>query len=737
MGKTIGVILNLKNSLSEQMKPAIVSLKQAKEQVLANEKQLELFKTAVDQAKANISGYEKELEKLTQSTIEQNNEYKIAKSQIDSLKNSNKQLQEEIAKQAIELQHLGETYGANSDEYINAAHTLATIRQQHKNNSIAIKEQSGSLEELKVSIIENSDAVKAFKNKENTLKTSLEQAKESVTKQKKELLKLGKTLKKTEQEVEKSKKKFKEWAKSVGKSIDSAVKSSLKWGAATASLVGGIAVKKGLETSVNLESYRTMLQTATKDFEKTTKLMKQAEKLSISTPFDPEEVIQATATLESYNISSERWLQKIADAAGATNKTMEQATEAVKNILVKNEFQSMENFGITKQMLIDAAKKKFGKNQVFNKQGQVIGNPQAHEKLKIVLEEIMTQKFDGGAEKLSKTVKGLWSTITGSINMGLAKILGMENGLIKSGSILDLMRQKMKLVTELISKWEEDGTLDRIAQQVTVAFTEIADSITKAYKFIKNNREAIGALLKLFGFIYILTKAIFAAKAAFEAYQIAVTALSSIGFLVTLFTKIKLAIAGVNLMLAGTPVGWVVAGVAAIAYALYMLIFEFDTVKSFVSKLWGYLVKFADAMPDWAKKIVAAFSPVVTVIKGLGKAWNWVKSLFNSDEVKKDIEVTNKVKEEIKEEVKAAQKNDIANSIPKKEEVLKEVHEKSKLNSSKANALNNAKISNSSKAKQQHTTININGDIYSDNDLKEKLAGFFVDIATKGVTNIG
>lgn len=734
MSKTIGVILSLKNSLSEQIKPAIVSLKQAKEQVLANESQLELLKTAVNQAKANISGYEKELEKLTQTTIEQNDQYKMAKSQIDSLKNSNKQLQDEIVKQSMELQNLGQTYGANSEQYINAARTLDAIRRQYKNNNIAIKEQSNNLEELKLNIIENSDAVKTFKSKETVLKEALEQAKDSVRKQEKEILTLGKTLKKTGQDVEKSKKKFKEWANSVGKSIDSAVKSAIKWGTATASLVGGVAVKKGLETSINLESYRTMLQTATKDFKKTTELMKQAEKLSISTPFDPEEVIQATATLESYNLRSEQWLSKIADAAGATNRTMEQATEAVKNILVKNEFESMENFGITKQMLIDVAEKKYGKNRVFNKKGQV----KDQEKLEIVLQEIMTSKFDGGAEKLSKTVKGLWSTITGSINMGLAKILGMENGLIKSGSILDIMRQKMKLIIDIISKWEEDGTLDKITQEVSIAFTEIVTSIVKAYNFIKDNHEAIKALLELFGFIYILTKAIFAAKAAFEAYQIAVTALSSIGFLATLFTKIKLAIAGVNLMLAGTPVGWVVAGVAAIAYALYMLIFEFDTVKSFVSKLWNSLVEFANSMPDWAKTIVAAFSPVVAVIKGLGKVWSWVISLFDNDDIKKDIEIRNKITEETKEEVKEDSKRGIASNIPKKEEVLRETHEKSKsLNSFKANALNNAKINNSSKAKQQYTTININGDIYSDNDLKEKLAGFFVDIATKGVTNIG
>lgn len=731
MSKTIGVILSLKNSLSEQMKPAIVSLKQAKEQVLANEKQLELYKAAVDQAKINIAQYSKELEKLKKNTIKQNTEYQKAKTEVDSLKNSSKQLQSEILKQSIELNELAKKYGANSEQYKNASRALQTLKQQYENNNIIIKEQSSNLEKLKNDIIENSEAVKAFKSNEASLNDTLKEAKENVRKQQKELVKVGETFKKTEKDVEQSKNKFKEWSKSVGQSIDGAVKSAIKWGTATASLVGGIALNKGLTTSVNLEAYRTMLETATKDFEKTTQLMKQAEKLSISTPFDPEEVIQATATLESYNISSEKWLSKIADAAGATNKTMEQATEAVKNILTKNEFESMENLGISKEMIIEASEKKYGKNKVFNKKGQV----KDQEKLEIVLEEIMTSKFDGGAEKLSKTIKGLWSTITGSVNMGLAKILGMENGLIKSGSILDIIKQKMKLISDIILKWQEDGTLDKVAQQMTVAFTEIVDSIVKAYNFIKDNNKAIGAILKLLGIVYLLVKGVFALKAAFEAYQIAVTALSSIGFLVNVFNKIKLAIAGFNLMLASTPVGWITAGVAAIAFALYMLIFEFDKVKSFVTKLWDTLVEFANGMPDWAKTIVLAFSPIVAVIKGLGKVWEYVSSLFGGDDIKKNIEVTNATKEEIK----TMPKNDIASSVPKKEELLKQAYSTAppQLNSVKANALNSARINNSNVPKQQQTIINIHGDMYGYKDFKEKVAGAVLDINKLGVANIG
>lgn len=738
MSKTIGVILSLKNALSEQIKPAIASLKEAEKQSEQAKEQLEVYKQAVEQAKANIAQYVTELDNLKRSVVEQNREYQQAKANIDSLKTSNIELQNEITKQAMELDRLGQEYGSNSKEYKNAAKQLQALRQQHRNNNTSIKEQTENLNRLEETIIQNSDAVNDMKSQEKALKEALEQAENSVSEQRKEILKLGNSFRQIEKEVEESKKTFKEWGKTVGSSIDGAVKSALKWGASIIGLTGGLgaggAIKMGMETSINLEAYRTMLETATKDFEKTNKLMKNAELLSISTPFSPEEVIQATATLESYGIDNERWLARIADAAGATNTTMEQATEAVKDILSKNEFETMESLGISKEMIIAAAEQKYGKNKVFNKQGQV--KDKQEEKLKIVLEEIMVSKFDGGAEKLSQTVKGLWSTITGSINMGLAKILGMENGLIKTGSILDIIKNKMQLISEVLLKWESDGTLDKAAKEVTIVFTEIANSVMNAYNFIKENHEVIIDLTKFLGIIYILTKGVFALKAAFEAYQIAVTALSNIGFLVTIFTKLKLAIASFNLMLASTPVGWVTAAIGAIAFALYMLIFEFDKVKSFVGSLWDSLKSFADNMPWWASIIVGAFMPVITIIKGLGKVWEWAKSLFSDEDIEKNIEVTEKTKKDIQELAKPQVENKIPSQNKVFEESFAKVEAPQSLNSVKSNAITRATINNPRPAVTNSNNIYIQGDIYGYDEFKEKVAGVIVDISKNNMANV-
>lgn len=750
MSKTIGVILSLKNALSEQIKPAIDSLKEAEKQSEQAKEQLEVYKQAVEQAKANIAQYVTELENLKKSVVEQNREYQRAKANIDSLKNSNIELQNEITRQTMELDKLGQEYGSNSKEYKNAAKQLQALRQQHRNNNISIKEQTENLNRLEETIIKNSDAVNDMKSQEKALKEALEQAEKSMTEQRSEVLKLGRSIREIEKDVESSKETFKEWGKSVGSSIDEAIKSALKWGAATATLVGGAAFTTGLQTSINLEAYRTMLETATKDFKKTNKLMENAELLSISTPFSPEKVIQATATLESYGIDSEKWLAMIADAAGATNTTMEQATEAVKDILSKNEFESMENLGVSKEMIIEAAEKKYGKNKVFNKQGQV----KDQEKLQIVLEEIMVSKFDGGAEKLSQTVRGLWSTITGSVNMGLAKILGMENGLIKTGSILDIIKQKMTLLRDILIKWEEDGTLDDLAKEFTIVFTEIANSVISTYNFIKENHEVIIALTKFLGIIYILTKGVFALKAAFEAYKIAVTALSNIGFLVGIFSKLKLAIVGVNLALTATPIGFILKVIALAVLGIGFLIQNFETVKKVATNFFNNFDSWFEKMPFLIKILASPFKILIESIKlvvktleGTGKVFNFFKDtisfLFGSEEGKKEIEVIENTEKDLKENIE----QNISANIKKKsqnpynfnEKFEKEIEKENipiSLNKNKANAINNANVTNAIQPTLRPIQVYIQGDIYGYDEFDEKVAGVLVNIIKNKMANV-
>ena len=108
--------------------------------------------------------------------------------------------------------------------------------------------------------------------------------------------------------------------------------------------------------------------------------------------------------------------------------------------------KELKKFGIDKNQIMEKANEMFGKNKVFKKSGEI--RKGRENDVQAVLEALMTTKFDGGADKLSKTVRGLWSTITGITSDSLAKIFGMENGVVKSGSALDLLKKKLENVAK-------------------------------------------------------------------------------------------------------------------------------------------------------------------------------------------------------------------------------------------------------------------------------------------------
>lgn len=711
MAKVINTILSITDNISKSIQPAINSVNTAKKQIVALKDQIKEHDLAVDAAKENIKQIATQMEEAKKMILENNTAYKEAVTGIKNFKEANIEIEKSIKDHQNELLDLAKQYGANSEQYKMAQRELQALKQQRRNNITAIKDQSENLKKMAEDLIENSDEIKNLKQEEEKQKKAMKETSDAAREKRKRISELSRGMVENTEKIKESRAKIKEWGKSFIATIDSAVKRAAQFTVAIASLAMGV----GLNTSFNLEAYRTQLETAVKDTERTTELIKKAQTLSITTPFTPEEAIKATATLEAYKIDSEKWLSKIADAAGATNKEMEQATAAVKDILSKNEFQGMEEFGISKEMLIEAAQLKYGKNKVFKKNGEV----KDQEKLEIVLEEVMTSKFDGGADKLSKTIKGLWSTITGSISMGLAQILGMENGLIKTGSVLDLLREKMKLVADTLVRWQSDGTINKIAQDFTVVFNKIIELGTKAYNFLKENKEVIGSFLKATAGIYMVVKALMILSGVISA---------------------------INIILAASPLTWIIAAVLAVIGVLYLLTFHFDLVKAFVIKCWTAFNEFTDNMPLWAEILLLPLKPLIILIKTFGKlieiaskAVGWIKNLFKDEDVQKTVEVKQEIEEEVKEKAKKDVAQKIATSeMPSQSKIFKKQFEDKSMNFNKAKALKEAsnKVPTAATKKTPAVQVYMQGDIYGMDDFNEKVNGAIVSALKVNMQNV-
>ena len=805
--RILATYLTLKDEMSRQMSGAKKTVGEMKKELANLQEQIKKNEDAQIKASQSLDTAKAKEQELIKSVLENSDAYKDAVKSIQEFKDRNEDIASVIKQHEAEMASLQKTYKDSKAVYDNAKSELVKLKQQHGANSDEVKEQERNIEALQNAynsalgsyrqakdavqnlraeyksnnatidlqieaqenlaqqLIENNQAVKDARQQMKNYEQQMEDAEKAVKEAREEARKMTPELNKSKKAFDDAKKSVKDWGKNLISSIDGALLKIAKWGTATASLAGGFAVKTGFETAFDLEAYRTQLDTAVKDTERASKLMKMAQDFSNASPFTSKETIQSTATMEAYGVSSEHWLKMVADMAGATNKEMEQATGALIDALTKQEFQGLEEFGISKEMVIDKANLMYGNNKVFKKSGELRKNKD--KEMKKVIETLMTEKFDGGAEKLSKTVKGLWSTVTGVTSDSLAKIFGMENGLIKSGSALDILKQRLEQLADTLTKWQQDGTLDEMATKFTQTMTDILDGVTNFFKFIKENQTSIKVILGITAGFYGLAKVLMTAYDAFIAFKKIKKITADIytfakGFETVrkVFTGMKTAFIAVKAgILALSPAMLpVVAGIIAVAGSAYLLYKNFDKVVSWAKAVWEKIKGLSDAMPTWAKVLLLPIAPIFAIIDALellsnavSKAWKWIKGFFTDDEEKNiDINTNENLEKNITEKQKdigdkkvaenenqkgvgnkkdVEKQKEIADILSNKnlpvktqKEIFKEKVKKSNVVTpqNKIKSLESKKERVIVKEKPQ-IDVTINGDVYGYNDFKDKI----------------
>lgn len=400
--------------------------------------------------------------------------------------------------------------------------------------------------------------------------------------------------------------------------VTSAAKSMVKLGTATAGVAATLAAKTGLSEAMDLEGYRLQLETATKDTQKASEIMQYSINLANKTPFEGGELVEGASKFEAMGMAAQKWLPLAGDMAAATNKSFDQATEAL--IDAQNgELERLKEFGITKAKILEQGEKMFAGVQLVNNQGQIVNQ----EKFNEALVALMQDRFAGGMEKQATTMKGLWSTVTGVTKSALATITGITtDGSIRSGSALDLLKGKVQLLAGKLEQWQQDGTLNRIAQQFDQGLARAAELAGQAFSWVTANGDTIRRWIVGLG----------SALAAVKILQFASGVIQAVKT-VSLFAKT------VGLIVAANPI--VLAIGAAIA-AGALLIANWDTVKAKASELWeraketfgGIKDSIVGAFEDAKDKVAGFFSwlddkvegiPIIgSIYKGAKSVGGWV-----------------------------------------------------------------------------------------------------------------
>ncbi|MDR3983755.1 MAG: hypothetical protein Q3W96_09980 [Dysosmobacter sp.] len=377
-------------------------------------------------------------------------------------------------------------------------------------------------------------------------------------------------------------------------SITSATKSFVKLGTATAGVVATLAAKTGLSEAMDLEGYRLQLETATKDTQKASEIMQYAINLANKTPFEGGELVEGASKFEAMGMAAQKWLPLAGDMAAATNKSFDQATEALIDAQT-GELERLKEFGITKAKIVEQGEKMFSGVQLVNNQGQITNQ----EKFNEALIALMQDRFAGGMEKQATTMKGLWSTVTGVTKSALATITGITtDGSIRSGSALDLLKGKVQLLAGKLEEWQQNGTLDRIAQQFDQGLAKAVETAGKAFTWVTENGDTVKRWIVGLG----------SALAAVKILQFTAGVISAVKT-VSSFAKVAGALVSAN------PI--VLAIGAAIA-AGALLIANWDKVKA-----WAINIKdqFVDSFSRIGASISETFHGAITAI---GNFFTWL-----------------------------------------------------------------------------------------------------------------
>lgn len=369
--------------------------------------------------------------------------------------------------------------------------------------------------------------------------------------------KIGERTKKIRKGFEKLNESTKNFAENAKSRMGAFAASAKKAGIEGAKSLASMAMKSGIGEAMKLENAKANLLAVTRNAKKAGEVMKFSIGLANKSSFDTSEVTDMATRLEAMGISSKGCGSALADMAAKTNSSLSQVTDGM-IAASAGDFEKLEEYGINKEKLIAAAKEKYGKNAIFDSQGRV----KDQIKLQELLVSEINKRYKGGVDEQNNTLSGGYARLVGLTRTSLAKIIGIQaDGTIRQGSMYEVLKEKIKLVTDTLARWQEDGTMEKISENVTAAFKTIWDTLSGIMDFISNNKELIAGLVLGFTAFAGVVKLINAVS----------TAMKAVTLVMGLF----------NITLSAGVLGAFIIGISALIAAIYLLWKNWDKVTAF------------------------------------------------------------------------------------------------------------------------------------------------------------
>lgn len=403
-------------------------------------------------------------------------------------------------------------------------------------------------------------------------------------------------------------------------------------GLSSAALGGGLAfaVKKVVDVSAEFEKYRTILETIEGSSEKARSSMDWVQDFAVKTPFELAQVTDAFVKLKAYGIDPQKGaLDAAGNAAAAMGKDVMQAVEALADAMT-GENERLKEFGIKASKEGDQIVYTWTEN---GKTMAAKAKASSKEQIESVIKGIWNRRYGGAMDKLSGTWTGIWSNLMDQLTK-FQKMIG-------DAGIFESLKGEMQGILALINQWEADGTLKRVAQEISDGLVTTLKEVVQWVKtvdwrgFIADLRSVVAGVRDFVAWVGGVKNVLMGLGALFLAGPIAsiigivgalwrfgagllalVGGWSAVG---TAILAVGKAFAVVGRLFLLNPIGLALTAIAGAAYLVYT---HWDTIKGWFVDFFNWLPEkikaigtwFADLVPDWARGLMGGGS--VTVNQG-------------------------------------------------------------------------------------------------------------------------